>query len=93
MKEAGLDISGQESTKVTPAMLQQADLVVTVCGHADEYCPLLPEQTKKEHWPLDDPAKASGNEEGIMDVFRTSRDDFKQRVKDLLQRISETENE
>lgn len=36
MQEAGIDISGQESTRVTPGMLEQADLVVTVCGHADE---------------------------------------------------------
>jgi len=93
MKEAGLDISKQESTKVTPAMLEQADLVVTVCGHADEHCPVLPETTQKEHWPLEDPAKASGSEEEIMDVFRDSRDDIKQRVKDLLQRLNETENE
>ena len=63
MKEAGVDISNQESTKVTEDMLAQADLVVTVCGHADEHCPVLPTGTKKEHWPLEDPAKAEGSEE------------------------------
>lgn len=40
MKEAGIDISGQGSTRVTNAMLEVADLVVTVCRHADEYCPV-----------------------------------------------------
>jgi len=89
MKEAGVDISHQESTKVTDQMLQDADLVVTVCGHADEHCPILPAGTNKEHWPLDDPAKASGNEEEIMAVFRASRDDIEQRVKDLLARHSD----
>jgi len=88
MKEVGLDISAQESTRVTDEMLQQADLVITVCGHADEHCPVLPAGTRKEHWPLDDPAKASGSEAEIMDKFRATRDEIETRVKDLLQRIN-----
>ncbi len=91
MREAGLDISNQESTRVTAAMLEQADLVVTVCGHADEHCPVLPAGTNKEHWPLDDPAKATGSEDEIMNVFRTSRDNIKQRVQDLLARYHNSE--
>lgn len=84
MQEAGVDISAQESTRVTDAMLARADLVVTVCGHADEHCPALPPTVKKLHWPLNDPAKADGSEEDIMQVFRASRDDIKHRVADLL---------
>ena len=87
MKEAGVDISNQESTKITDDMLAQADLVVTVCGHADEHCPVLPQGTLKEHWPLEDPAKAQGSEEEIMEQFRASRDDIKARVKALLERL------
>jgi arsenate reductase len=89
MQEAGIDISGQESTRVTPAMLEQADLVVTVCGHADEHCPVLPPGTRKVHWPLEDPAKAAGTEEEILQVFRTSRDDIRERVKNLLQELQQ----
>ena len=88
MREAGLDISVQESTRVTSEMLRRADLVVTVCGHADEYCPPLPAGVQKEHWPLDDPARVRGSEVDIMDVFRASRDDIKRRVADLLRRYS-----
>jgi len=87
MKDAGIDISQQASTRVDDEMLKSADLVVTVCGHADEHCPLLPAATHKEHWPLDDPARASGSEDAIMRVFRTSRDEIRQRVEDLLQRL------
>ncbi len=91
MQESGVDISGQESTRLTDEMLQQADLVVTVCGHADEHCPVLPEGTRKIHWPLDDPAKAEGTEAEIMKVFRASRDDIRQRVIELLNMLkSET---
>lgn len=90
MKGAGIDISHQESTRVDDEMLKTADLVVTVCGHADEHCPVLPSGTRKEHWPLDDPAKATGSEEEIMRVFRAGRDEIRDYVKDLLQRLRET---
>ena len=84
MQEAGVDISGQESTRLTADMLQLADLVVSVCGHADEHCPVLPAGTRKIHWPLDDPAKAQGTEDEIMQTFRNSRDDIRARVDALL---------
>jgi arsenate reductase len=88
MAEAGVDISGQESTRLTDAMLAEADYLVTVCGHADEHCPTLPPGMRREHWPLSDPAKASGSEEEIMTVFRASRDDIRARVEDLLARLA-----
>jgi len=84
MRESGVDISHQESTRVTPEMLAQADLVVTVCGHADEHCPVLPPGVQKKHWPLEDPAKASGTEEQIMAKFRATRDEVKNRVEGLI---------
>ena len=84
MREAGVDISGQESTRVTDAMIRRADLVVTVCGHADEHCPLLPPGTRKIHWPLSDPAKVTGAETEVMNVFRATREDIRARVADLL---------
>ena len=93
MKEVGVDITNQESTKITSDMLVEADLVVTVCGHADEHCPVLPPNTNKEHWPLEDPAKAQGSEEEIMGLFRASRDDIEARVKELLQRLNTAESD
>jgi arsenate reductase len=89
MQEAGIDISGQESTIVSGAMLQLADIVVTVCGHADEQCPVLPATVKKVHWPLTDPAKATGTEEEIMNEFRATREEVKQRVGSLLDELME----
>jgi arsenate reductase len=90
MAEVGIDISNQESTKLTSAMLAWSDVVVTVCGHADEHCPALPAGVHKIHWPLNDPAKASGTEEEIMAVFRASRDDIRDRVKQLLAELAAT---
>jgi arsenate reductase len=89
MREAGVDISRQESKRLTDQMLAAADYVVTVCGHADENCPVLPAGVRKEHWPLDDPARATGPEAEIMAVFRKSRDDIRQRVEGLLGRLTQ----
>ncbi len=87
MREAGIDIAGQESTIVDDHMLQRADIVVTVCGHADEQCPVLPPGVTKLHWPLTDPAKATGSDEQIMREFRATRDEVEQRVRELLDTI------
>ena len=84
MAEAGVDISAQESTIVDDEMLERADVVVTVCGHADKQCPALPEGVTKLHWPLKDPAKATGTEGEIMAAFRVTRDDIELRVRELL---------
>ena len=76
-------------------MLSSADCVVTVCGHADENCPAIPAATRKEHWPLDDPANATGREEEILAIYRASRDDIRRRVEDLIKRLEKecgTEN-
>jgi arsenate reductase len=85
MAEAGVDISAQESTRLSDDMLAHADLVVTVCGHADEHCPALPASVRKLHWPLTDPAKATGTEEEIMAEFRRVRDEVNQRIHALLE--------
>ena len=89
MHEAGIDISGQESTRLTDEMLASTDYLVTVCAHADENCPVLPAGIRKEHWPLDDPAKATGSDEEVIAVFRECRDDIRYRVEDLLVRLKQ----
>lgn len=93
MTEAGIDISDQESTVVDDAMIGAADVVVTVCGHADEQCPVLPAGIRKIHWPLSDPAKASGTEDEIMAQFRETRDEVKSRVTALLEELAEGNQE
>jgi len=87
MAEAGVDISGQESTQLTDDMPGWADLVVTVCGHADDNCPVLPTGVRKLHWPLDDPAKATGDAASVLQVFRNSRDEIHGRLQALLETL------
>jgi arsenate reductase len=88
MRAAGVDISQQQSKTLSPGMLEAADVVITVCGHADEACPVLPAYVQKEHWPLDDPARATGSEQEISRVFEASRDEIRRRVADLLARLA-----
>lgn len=85
MEELGIDISSQESTQLTPAMLDEVDVIVTVCGDADERCPALPPGTRRVHWPLPDPARVQGSEEEITDFFRRVRDEIRRRVSALLE--------
>ena len=87
MAEAGVDISAQESTKLTSEIVNRADYVVTVCGDADELCPALPPGVPKEHWPLADPARAAGTDAEIMDAFRRTRDEIQRRVSALAERL------
>jgi len=87
MRDAGIDISDQESTIVTDAMIDVANVVVTVCGHADEQCPTLPPGVTKVHWPLDDPARATGTEQQIMTAFRATRNEVEARVRRLIDEL------
>ena len=86
MADIDIDISAQDSTRLSDDMLDGLDLVVTVCGHADEHCPVLPPGIRRVHWPLPDPAKATGTEEQIKTEFRAVRDDIRRRVEALLKK-------
>lgn len=85
MKEAGVDISNNTSNVINPEILNRADFVITLCGHADEHCPVISNKNVvKWHWGFDDPAKATGTEEEIMAKFREVRDSIKQRIEDFV---------
>ncbi|MCY8511145.1 arsenate reductase (thioredoxin) [Bacillus mojavensis] len=81
MKEAGIDISCQTSDIIDPAILNSADLVVTLCGDAADKCPMTPPHVKREHWGFDDPAKAEGSETEKWAFFQRVRDEIGERLK------------
>ncbi|MDF2652940.1 MAG: arsenate reductase [Paenibacillus sp.] len=86
MMEAGVDISRNTSDVIDPSILNSAAHVITLCGHADEHCPVISNKNViKSHWGFDDPAKAKGNEEEIMEQFRTVRDAIKLRIEKFVQ--------
>jgi arsenate reductase (thioredoxin) len=86
MNEAGIDISRQRSKHVNELLHIPFDYVVTVCGHANETCPVFPGKTKVVHVGFDDPPKmAAGakNEEDALRHFRRVRDEIRQFVEGL----------
>ncbi|WP_341279668.1 arsenate reductase (thioredoxin) [Paenibacillus sp. FSL H8-0537] len=86
MKEAGVDISSHTSDVIDSDILNHADYVITLCGHADEHCPVVSNPNViKWHWGFDDPAKATGTEEEIIAQFRMVRDSIKQRIEQFVQ--------
>jgi arsenate reductase len=87
MREKGVDISGQWSKGFDEALARSMDLVVTVCGNADERCPVLPPEVKRLHWPLEDPAAATGSNDQILATFREVRDEIEVRVTELVRRL------
>lgn len=94
MKEDGIDISSHQSTLLTKDLLEWGDLLITLCGDANESCPVLPKGKEKRHWPFEDPAKATGTEEEILKKFRSIRDGIKTEILKLVSeyKIEKTES-
>lgn len=87
MAEIGIDISSHTSNNVSEYSGIEFDYVITVCDNAKESCPYFPTKAKKLHHNFADPAKATGNEQEIMDAFRAVR----QEISDYAQKFV-TEN-
>lgn len=77
MREIGLDISGHTSKHMKEFLDRQITTVITVCGNADQACPIYPGQVNRHHWHFDDPAHATGTEEEILAQFRRVRDEIR----------------
>jgi len=77
MAEIGIDISSHTSKHMDEFLKQNVETVITVCGNADQACPMFPGQVNRHHWGFDDPAHATGSEEEIMTVFRRVRDEIR----------------
>jgi arsenate reductase len=77
MAEIGIDISGHSSKHMNEFLERGVHTVITVCGNADQACPMYPGQMARHHWGFDDPAHAEGTEEEQLAVFRRVRDEIK----------------
>ena len=79
MNEIGIDISGHSSKHMNEFLDRKVETVITVCGNADQACPMFPGRVNRYHWGFDDPAHATGTDEEKLTVFRRVRDEI-QRV-------------
>ncbi len=77
MAEVGIDISKHTSKNLSEFLNQPVETVITVCGKADQVCPVFPGQVNRYHWPFEDPAHATGTEAEQLEVFRTVRDQIR----------------
>lgn len=77
MSEIGLDLSGHTSKHMNDFLERKITTVITVCGQADQACPVFPGQVHRHHWGFNDPAHATGTEEEILREFRRVRDEIK----------------
>lgn len=84
MMEDGVDISAHTSNHVNEYANINFDIILTVCDHARENCPYIPGQAKRFHFNFPDPAKAQGNEEEVMQQFRSTRDMIKSYCEKLM---------
>lgn len=77
MREIGIDISTHRSKHLNEFLERQVETVITVCGNADQVCPVFPGQSRRHHWGFDDPAHATVTEAEKLAVFRRVRDEIR----------------
>jgi arsenate reductase len=80
MREIGIDISKHRSKNLSEFDGLIFDYVITLCGSANETCPLYIGGTKKTHIGFDDPARVQGTKEEVLCEFRSVRDEMKEKL-------------
>ena len=84
MARHGVDISAHSSDILNDQQMEAADIIVTVCSHADAHCPMTPPGIEKVHLPFFDPASATGSDSEIQACFDKVCMEIKQAVEKLL---------
>lgn len=92
MKEIGIDISNQRSSLIDTTLMDNSEIVVTLCDDARSRCPATPKEVRNEHWGFEDPAAAEGTKEEKLTVFRRVRDQIDSRIKDFVEIQKELAN-
>lgn len=87
LKERDLDCSQLHSKTLGEVPLEEMDYLITLCGHAKEHCPVIPEKIKQEHWPIQDPSSIVGTTEQRLQMFRETREIIRDRIVDFLKRL------
>ncbi|MEX1253236.1 MAG: arsenate reductase ArsC [Dehalococcoidia bacterium] len=77
MAELGIDIASQRSKSVDEYLSEPFDYVITLCDDANESCPSFANARDRLHWGFEDPARATGDEDQQLGVFRRVRDEIR----------------
>jgi arsenate reductase len=87
MAEVGIDISRSRPKSVDEILDQSWDIVVTVCDHARETCPVFRGNVGRcIHIGFEDPAAVVGTQQEVLEAFRRVRDEIRTRFQDLAAR-------
>ncbi len=86
MREISVDIAGHESKDLAGFIGRPFDWLVTVCDDAREACPVMPGIGRQEHWSIEDPSAATGDDGARIAAFRAARDDIADRVRGFIER-------
>lgn len=84
MKEVGVDISRQTSKNIAASLMNNMDMIITLCAKSESSCPMSSPDVKRLQWTIDDPVQAKGTETEILDEFRKTRDEIWARVLELV---------
>ncbi|WP_281976159.1 arsenate reductase (thioredoxin) [Halobacillus litoralis] len=80
MNEVDVDITDHTSDIIDPDILNNAAFAITLCGDANDKCPMTPPHVTRFHWGFDDPAKAEGTEEEKWAFFQRVRAELEARI-------------
>jgi arsenate reductase (thioredoxin) len=81
LAEIGIDIREAQSKSAEQFLAEPFDVVVTVCDSAAQDCPIWPNATRIEHWPIEDPTWGDGNG---AERFAATRDVLRRRIEELV---------
>lgn len=84
MDEIGIDISRHTSDHVDQYLDKGIDIVITVCDHANQVCPLFPGEVKRIHWSVDDPFRGWDDDDRLLNRYRETRSDLKRRIEGFM---------
>jgi len=82
LQKEGIPTDGLSSKTLDKLPIQDFDLVVTVCDHANETCPMFAGGAKKIHVGFADPS--GGPEEGYTKTLHEIRDTLLPKIKEEL---------
>ena len=84
LAELGIDISGHRSKTIDEFAGEQFDHVITLCGSANEHCPIFFGGVERVHIGFDDPSRLKGTDEDVLPEFRRVRDEIRNTLTDYL---------
>lgn len=86
MAEIGIDLGGHRSKTLDEFAGQPFDYVITLCGDANERCPLFFGGVKRLHIGFEDPSRLPGSAEEVLPEFRRVRDEIRQRLREFFEK-------